>query len=89
MQTPRRENSKSQRVAMTSDSGGKIVRKSEARLRREIRTHLYLHFILGTTSGPTRRVLREIADRNRRCSNALRVPPHARRVLAAEQATRV
>ena len=36
------------------------------------------------TSGPTRKDLRAIADQNRRGRNALRFPPPARRILAAE-----
>ena len=39
---------------MTSDSGGEFVRRSEAIYKPEIRTRLYLHFIPGATSGPTR-----------------------------------
>ena len=42
-----------------------------------------LAFIPEVTSSPTRRELRAIADRNRRCSNVSRDPPPVRRVLAA------
>ena len=70
---------------MTSDSG----REGSSGIRGEIETRdpraviLALFFFPEATSSPARKDLREIADRNRRCSNALRVPPPARRVLAA------
>ena len=95
-QTPWREKSKSLGVAMTSDSGGGGIRPEIGGEIKDptpargypyscyICDHTYLHFIPGATSGPTQRVLREIVDRNRRCSTALRVPPPARRALAAE-----
>ena len=75
---PGRENSKSQGVAMTSDWGKGGSSGVRGRDRDAIRAQLYLHFIPEATSGSARKELREIADRNNRCSNALRVPPSAR-----------
>ena len=67
---------------MTSDSG----REGSSGIRGEIETRDPRAVVLAfpeAASSPARKELREIADRNRRCSNALRVPPPARRVLAA------
>ena len=80
---PGRENSRLQGVAMTSVRGGGVRPEFGGEIKREIHAQLYLHFIPEATSGPARTELREIADRNRRCSKALCVPPPTRRVLAA------
>ena len=79
-QTPGRENSKLQGVARTRIRGGGVCPEFGGE-RREIRAQLYLHFIPEATSCPTQKELRQIADRNRCCSNALRVSPLARRVI--------
>ena len=83
------KNSKPLGVAMTSDSAGVRERGVVAGIGGEINTRdthaVILAFYHGATSGPTRRVLRDVVDRSRRSSsNALRVPPPARRVLAAK-----
>ena len=75
---PGHEKSKSQGVAMTSESG----REGSSGIRGEIETRdpravILAFFFPEATSSPARKELREIADRNRRCSNALRVPPPA------------
>ena len=49
---------------------------------------IILAFFPEATSSPALKEWQEIADRDRRCSNALRVPPPARRVLAATQGRR-
>ena len=70
-------------VAMIAIWGG-----GRPQIGGEIKTRdplaVILAFYPGVISGPTRRELREIADRNRLCSNALHDPPPVRRVLAAE-----
>ena len=84
---PGRENSKSQGVAMTSASG-----RGGSDFGGEIETlglrAIILAFIPEATSSPAVKEWQQIADRDRRCSNALRVPPPAGRVLAATQGRR-
>ena len=70
MQTPGRENSKSQGVAMTSDSGrwGLSGIQKRDRDARSARSYTCI-FIPEATSGPIRKELRAIADQNCRCRN--------------------
>ena len=81
-----RARKKSQGVAMTSASG-----RGGSDFGGEIETlcaQLYSHFFPEATSSPAVKEWQQIADRDRRCSNALRVPPPAGRVLAATQGRR-
>ena len=72
---------------MTGDSGGGgRGRTAIAVIWGEIHTYYAVIFTFypGGYVSSTRRVLREVADRSRRCSNLLCVPPPAREVLAVE-----
>ena len=80
---PGRENSESQGVAMTSDSGRGVRPELGGEIETRDPRAVILAFYPRATSSPARKELREIADRNRRYSNALCVPPPARRALAA------
>ena len=70
------------RGCVAARAGGFVRNSGRDRDARSARSNTCIVFPEATSS-PARKELREIADRNRRCSNALRVPPPARRVLAA------
>ena len=82
-----RENSKSQGVVMTSASG-----RGGSDFGGEIETlglrAIILAFYPRSHVSPAVKEWQQIADRDRSCSNALRVPPPAGRVLAATQGRR-
>ena len=84
---PGRENSKSQGVAMTSASG-----RGGSDFGGEIETlglrAIILAFYPRSHVQPSGEGMATIADRDRRCSIALNVPPPAGRVLAATQGRR-
>ena len=75
---PGRKNSKSRGGRNDERFGALVFVQNSGRDRDARSARSYTCIIPEATSSPARKESRESADRNRRCSNALRVPPPAR-----------
>ena len=82
---PGREKSRRGRNDERFGAGGFGFRRRD---RDALRAIILAFFFSEATSSPAVKEWQQIADRDRRCSNALRVPPPAGRVLAATQGRR-